>query len=60
MDAVLATVANGGQAIVDIDREACRNKFISHILYHVTLHPSAAASTNPFHSGSQWWGILCH
>jgi hypothetical protein len=31
MDAILATVASGGQAIVDTDREAGRNELISHI-----------------------------
>jgi hypothetical protein len=30
MDAILATAANGKQAIVDIDREAGRNQLISH------------------------------
>jgi hypothetical protein len=29
MDAILATIANGEQAIVGIDREADRNKLIS-------------------------------
>ena len=28
MDAILATVANGWRVIVDIDREASRNKLI--------------------------------
>jgi hypothetical protein len=29
MDAILATIADGRQAIVDIDREAGRNELIS-------------------------------
>jgi hypothetical protein len=29
MDAILATVAHGGRAIVGIDKEASRNKLIS-------------------------------
>jgi hypothetical protein len=33
MDAVLATIANGEQAIVDIDREAGRDKLISCLIY---------------------------
>ena len=34
MDAIAATVVNGGRAIVDIDIEAGRNKLISHFLYN--------------------------
>jgi hypothetical protein len=33
MDIILATIANRERAIVDIDREAGRNKLISHIIY---------------------------
>ncbi len=32
MDVILATVANGRQAIVDINREAGRNKLISYLI----------------------------
>jgi hypothetical protein len=33
MDAILATIGDGGQAIVDIDREASSNKLLSHVIY---------------------------
>jgi hypothetical protein len=42
MNAVLAIIANGGQAIVVINREAEKNKLISHLLHLM------AASSNPF------------
>ena len=48
MDAIVATVVDGGQEIVDIDIEAGRNKLIFHLLYSFTLNPSTAASSNPF------------
>ncbi len=48
MDAIVATVVDGGRAIVDIDIEAGRNKLIYHLLYNFTLNPSTAASSNPF------------
>jgi hypothetical protein len=35
LDAILTTVANGRRLIVDIDREATRNKVIYHLLYHI-------------------------
>ena len=41
MDAILANIAEGKQAIVDIDREAGRNKLI----YHFML----SHNTKPFH-----------
>jgi len=47
MNAVLAIIADGGQAIVLIYREAGRNKFISYSLNSFTLNPSPAASSNP-------------
>ena len=51
MDAIAATAVNGGQAIVDIDIEADRNKLISHFLYNFVLNPSMAALPNPFRRG---------
>ncbi len=57
MDAILATIAEGKQAIVDINRDAGRNKLISHLFYHIILNPSMAASANPFCRGTQRWGI---
>jgi hypothetical protein len=33
MDVIFATIANREQAVVDIDREAGRNKLISHFIY---------------------------
>jgi hypothetical protein len=39
-DAILATIANGGQAIVDINREVARNKLIYCLIYYLMLIPS--------------------
>jgi hypothetical protein len=52
MDAILATLADGERAIVDIDREAGRNKLISRLIYTLVLIPLTAASANPFCRGS--------
>jgi hypothetical protein len=60
MDAILATIANARQAIVEIDREAGRNKLISHLIYYFLLHPSTSALAEPFRRGSQGWGMFCH
>jgi hypothetical protein len=60
MDAILATVADGGQAIVDIGREAGKNKLISFLIYYLILNPSTAASAKPFCSGSGRWGTFLH
>jgi hypothetical protein len=43
MDAIAATVVDGGQAIFDIDIEAGRNKSISHSVYNFIINPSMAA-----------------
>jgi len=53
MNTVLAIIANGGQAFVDINIEASRNKLISHLLYIFILNPSTVASSNPLRRGSQ-------
>ncbi len=60
MDAILATVANGGQAPVDINREAGRNKIISHFIYYLILNPSTSALANPFCRGPWGWGMFSH
>ena len=60
MDAIAATAVNGGQAIVDIDIEADRNKLISHFLYNFVLNPSMAALPNPFRRGFRGWGVFIH
>jgi hypothetical protein len=60
MDAILATIADGEQAIVGIDREAGRNKLISCLIFTLILNPLAAALSNPFCRGSRGWGVLCH
>jgi hypothetical protein len=52
MDAILATTAKGWQAIVDINREAGRNKLISHLIFYLILKPSMAVSAKPFHRDS--------
>jgi hypothetical protein len=38
------------------NRETGRNKLTSHLLYHIILNPSTAASANPFRRGSRGWG----
>jgi hypothetical protein len=56
MDAILATVANGRQTIVDINRKAGRNKLISCSIYYFILNPTLVALADPFGSGS-WGGV---
>jgi hypothetical protein len=58
MNANVATVVKGGQAIFDIDIEAGRNKLISHLLYNFILNPSMAATSNPFQRDPGGWGVL--
>jgi hypothetical protein len=60
MNAVLAIIADGEQAIVVIYREGSRNKLISPLLYNFILNHSMAASSNPFRIGSRGWGMLFH
>jgi hypothetical protein len=60
MDAILANLSDGEQAIVGIDREASRNKLISCLIFTLILNPLTAALSNPFHRGSQGWGVFHH
>jgi hypothetical protein len=60
MDAILATIANGRQMIVDINKETGRNKLISCLIYYLILNPSTAASAKFFHRGSKGWGMFLH
>ena len=60
MDAIVATVVDGEQAIVDINIEARRNKLISHFLYNFILNPSMAASSNPFQRSSRGRGVFIY
>ncbi len=60
MDAMLATIANGGQEIYNIDREAGRNKLIYCLIHHFKLNPLMAALANPFCRGTWGWGMFCH
>jgi hypothetical protein len=60
MDAMLDTVANSGQVIVDMDREAGRNKLISCLIYNLILNPLMGVSANPLRRGSWGWNIFCH
>ncbi len=60
MDATLATVADDGQAIVDINREAGRNKLISRLIYYLILNPSMVALAKPFHRGPRGWVMFLH
>jgi hypothetical protein len=48
MNAVLAIIADGGQAIVVIYREGSRNKLIFPLLYNFILNPLMAALSNLF------------
>jgi hypothetical protein len=52
MDAMLDTVADSGQVIVDMDREAGRNKLISCFIYNLILNPLMGALANPLRRGS--------
>ncbi len=58
MHAVLDIIVEGGNGIVDIDREVGRNKFITCLIHDIILNPSMLALANPFHRGSQGWGML--
>ncbi len=60
MDAILATIAKEGQAIVDINRVVSRNNFISCLLYNFILNPSTAALANPFCRVSWCWGVFLY
>jgi hypothetical protein len=60
MDAILATIANGEPAIVGIDREASRNKLISHLIFTLILNPFTAALSNPFCRGSRGRDVFHH
>jgi hypothetical protein len=59
-DAFLAIIADGGQAIVDINRETSRNKLISCLIHFLILNSSKAASAKPFCRGSWGWGMFLH
>jgi hypothetical protein len=60
MDAMLATIANGGQKNYNINREGGRNKLIYCLVYHFKLNPLMAASANPFRRGTRGWDMFCH
>ncbi len=60
MDAILATIADSGRGIVDIDREAGRNKLIFHLIYYLILNPLKVALAKPFWRGSWGWGMFLH
>ncbi len=60
MYATLATIANGGHAIVDINREARWNKLISCLIYYLILYLLKVASAKPFRRDSQGWGMILH
>ncbi len=60
VDAALATVADGAREIVDIDREAGRHKLISRLINHLILNLLRVVSADPFHRGSQGWGMILH
>jgi hypothetical protein len=57
MNAILAIIADGRQAIVDIDIEAGRNTLFSHLLYNFMLKPSMAALPTPCEEAPG--GVIC-
>jgi hypothetical protein len=52
IDAILATITNGVQAIVDINREAGRNILIPCLIYYLILKPLKAALAKLYCRGS--------
>jgi hypothetical protein len=58
IDAMLATIANGGQAVADIISEADRNELNYCSMKYFVLNPLAEALAGPFRRGSQSWGIF--
>jgi hypothetical protein len=48
MEAILATIADGEQAIVGIDREASRNKLISCLIFDFNTKPFDGSLVQPF------------
>ena len=58
MDAILATIVDGGRVIVLIYREACRNKLFSPFICILILNHLKATLPNPFHRGARGWGTL--
>jgi hypothetical protein len=60
MYAILAIIADGGRAIVLINREAGRNKLISYSLYKFILNPLTAVTSNTLRRGSRGRGMFLH
>jgi hypothetical protein len=58
MDAIFATIVDGGRAIVLIYREAGRNKLFSPLICILILNHLKATLPNPFHRGARGWGTL--
>ena len=58
MDAILATIVDGGRAIVLIYREVGRNKLISPLICNLILNHLKATLPNPFRRGARGWGTL--
>jgi len=58
MDAIFATIVDGGWAIVLIYREAGKNKFISPLICNLILNHLKATLPNPLRRGARGWGML--
>jgi hypothetical protein len=58
MDAILATIVDGGRAIVLIYREVGRNKLIYPLICNLILNHLKATLPNPFRRGAWGWGTL--
>jgi hypothetical protein len=60
MDAVLATIVDGGQAILVITMRSIEKKCLSFILSVTTVFFSAAASANPLAGSPARWIVRIH
>jgi hypothetical protein len=60
MNAILAIIADGRQAIFDIDIWAGRNTLFSHLLYNFMLKPLMATLSDPLRRGSRGCGMSVH
>ncbi len=58
MDAILATIDDGGWAIVFIYRETGKNLLISPLICNLILNHLKATLPDPLRRGAQGWGTL--
>jgi hypothetical protein len=60
MDAVLATIVDGGQAILLKTQRLIEKNYFSYILRVTTVFSLAAASTNPLDGSPARWIVQIH